>query len=80
MSISRDPNIQGVVRITSDTLGPHVVMCSGIHGDEVSGIHAIEKVLFDFSGARERCCEALSPSFAPMSRRLPRSGDMSSTT
>ena len=52
MSISRDPNTQGVVRITSDTLGPHVVMCSGIHGDEVSGIHAIEKVLFDVFGGK----------------------------
>ncbi len=30
--------------------GPHVVMFCGIHGDEVSGIHAIEKVLFDFFG------------------------------
>jgi len=50
MAIFRDPVIQGVVRITSDVSGPHVVMFCGIHGDEVSGIHAIEKVLFDFFG------------------------------
>ena len=50
MAIFRDPVIQGVVRITSDVAGPHVVMFCGIHGDEVSGIHAIEKVLFDFLG------------------------------
>ena len=52
MSVSKDPNIQGVVRITSDLAGPHVVMFSGTHGDEVSGIHAIEKVLFDFLGGK----------------------------
>ena len=50
MAIFRDPVIQGVVRITSDVPAPHVVMFCGIHGDEVSGIHAIEKVLFDFFG------------------------------
>ena len=54
MTILRDPVIQGVVRITSDAPGPHVVMFCGIHGDEVSGIHAIEKMLFDlFGGTRE---------------------------
>ena len=53
MAIFRDPVIQGVVRMTSDVSGPHVVMFCGIHGDEVSGIHAIEKVLFDlFGGTR----------------------------
>ncbi|WP_419693504.1 hypothetical protein ACN2CC_20330 [Mesorhizobium muleiense] len=52
MSVSKDPNIQGVVRITSDLPVPHVVMFSGTHGDEVSGIHAIEKVLFDFLGGK----------------------------
>jgi succinylglutamate desuccinylase len=50
MAIFRDPVIEGVVRIVSDVPGPHVVMFCGIHGDEVSGIHAIEKVLFDFFG------------------------------
>jgi succinylglutamate desuccinylase len=52
MAIQRDPVIQGVVRITSDAPGPHVVMFCGIHGDEVSGIHAIEKLLFDFFGGK----------------------------
>jgi uncharacterized protein len=34
--------------------GPHVVLFGGIHGDEVSGVHAIEKLLFDFfGGARD---------------------------
>ena len=56
MAILRDPVIQGVVRITSDAPGPHVVMFCGIHGDEVSGIHAIEKVLFDFFGGKRGCC------------------------
>ena len=54
MLISRDPRIQGVVRITSDTTGPRVVMFCGIHGDEVSGIHAIEKVFYDFFGGSRR--------------------------
>ena len=53
MNISRHPDVQGVVRITTDEPGPRVVMFCGIHGDEVSGIHAIEKILFDlFAGAR----------------------------
>ena len=43
-------SFKGSCRITSDAPGPHVVMFCGIHGDEVSGIHAIEKVLFDFFG------------------------------
>jgi succinylglutamate desuccinylase len=50
MNISRDPNIKGVARITGESTGPRVVMFSGTHGDEVSGIHAVEKVLFDFFG------------------------------
>jgi succinylglutamate desuccinylase len=52
MKISKDPHIQGAVHITSDSPGPHVVMFSGTHGDEVSGIHAVEKVLFDFFGGK----------------------------
>src|SRR4051812_48164568 len=52
MDISKDTNIQGVVRITSDVSGPRIAMFGGIHGDEVSGIHAIEKVLFDFFGGK----------------------------
>ena len=52
MAVLRDPVLEGVVRIASDAPGPHVVMFCGIHGDEVSGIHAIEKVLFDFFGGK----------------------------
>ena len=54
MLIFRDEEIQEVVRIVSETPQPRVVIFGGIHGDEVSGIHAIEKVLFDFLGARGR--------------------------
>lgn len=50
MLISRDPHVQSVVRIDCDAAGPRVVMFCGIHGDEVSGIHAIEKVLYDLLG------------------------------
>jgi succinylglutamate desuccinylase len=50
MKISRDQSIRDVVHIVSDAPGPRVVMFGGIHGDEVSGVHAIEKLLFDFFG------------------------------
>jgi succinylglutamate desuccinylase len=50
MRISKDPNIEGVVHITADPNGPRVVMFSGVHGDEVSGVHAIEKLFFDLFG------------------------------
>src|SRR6266513_2366689 len=50
MGISKDPKLENVVRITADVDGPRVVMFSGIHGDEVSGVHAAEKLLFDFFG------------------------------
>ena len=53
MKIAKDSAISGVVRIASDAAGPRVVMFSGVHGDEISGIHAVEKVFFDFfTGAR----------------------------
>ena len=39
MIISKDVNTQGVVRIAAEKNGPRVVMFSGIHGDEVSGVH-----------------------------------------
>ena len=53
MTIAKDPAIPGVVRIASDAAGPRVVMFSGVHGDEISGIHAVEKLFFDFfTGAR----------------------------
>ena len=50
MVIARDSSIDSVVRITADLDGPRVVLFSGIHGNEVSGVHAIEKLLFDFFG------------------------------
>jgi len=50
MVIVRDPSIDGVVRIAGDADGPRVVFFSGVHGNEVSGVHAIEKLLFDFFG------------------------------
>ena len=52
MIISKDVNIQGVVRIAAEKNGPRVVMFAGVHGDEVSGVHAIEKLLFDFFGGK----------------------------
>jgi succinylglutamate desuccinylase len=52
MIISKDANIQGAVRIIAEKKGPHVVMFAGVHGDEVSGVHAIEKLLFDFFGGK----------------------------
>ena len=53
MLIAKDTDIQGVARITADMTGPRVVMFGGIHGDEVSGVHAIEKLLFDFFGGKK---------------------------
>lgn len=53
MIISRDAGIPGVVHVASDKAGPRVVMFCGTHGDEISGIHALDKLFFDlFSGAR----------------------------
>jgi succinylglutamate desuccinylase len=53
MEILRDSKLQNVVRVASRISGPQVVMFSGIHGDEVSGIHALEKLFFDlFVGKR----------------------------
>jgi succinylglutamate desuccinylase len=50
MLIARDPSIDSVLRITADADGPRVVFFSGTHGNEVSGVHAVEKLLFDFFG------------------------------
>src|SRR3954447_5988734 len=50
MIISKDPNIRGVVRIVANQKGPRTILFSGIHGDEVSGVHATDKLLFDFLG------------------------------
>jgi succinylglutamate desuccinylase len=54
MKIERDLSIPNVVRIEADSSGPRAVIFSGIHGDELSGIHAVEKLFFDlFVGSRE---------------------------
>ena len=50
MIIEKDPSIHDVVRIAGDVDGPRALFFSGIHGNEVSGVHAIEKLLFDFFG------------------------------
>jgi len=50
MDVFKDPSINSVIRITGVADGPGVVFFSGIHGNEVSGVHAIEKLLFDFVG------------------------------
>ena len=53
MLISKHPRISNVIQISSNAPGPKIVLFSGIHGDEVSGIHALEKLFFDiFVGAR----------------------------
>jgi uncharacterized protein len=53
MIIERDAKIPSVVRITENARGPRVVLFGGVHGDELSGIHAIEKLFFDlFVGTR----------------------------
>ena len=53
MKICKDEKIPGTVRVTTDVHGPRAVVFSGVHGDEVSGIHAVEKLLFDlFTAAR----------------------------
>jgi len=51
--ICKDQTISNVIRIEENGVGPRVVLFSGVHGDEVSGIHAIEKLFFDlFTGSR----------------------------
>jgi succinylglutamate desuccinylase len=53
MIISKDFSIPGVIHIRANNPGPRVVMFSGTHGDEISGIHALEKLFFDlFTGSR----------------------------
>jgi succinylglutamate desuccinylase len=47
MQISKDPTIANVVHVRASAPGPRLVMFSGVHGDEVSGIHALEKLFFD---------------------------------
>ena len=51
--IYKDQTISNVIRIEENGAGPRVVLFSGVHGDEVSGVHAIEKLFFDFfTGSR----------------------------
>jgi succinylglutamate desuccinylase len=53
MDIYKDEKIPSVIRVKEDARGPRVVLFSGVHGDEVSGVHAVEKLFFDFfSGTR----------------------------
>ena len=61
MKISKHPDVQGVVSIDSDAGGPRVVLFGGVHGDEVSGVHAVENlgerfegILVDLKGAPAR--------------------------
>src|SRR5262245_44661323 len=54
MKISKHADIQGVVSIDSNAAGPRVVMFGGVHGDEVSGVHAIEKLFYDLYGGKRR--------------------------
>ncbi len=54
MIIRKDAQIPGAVEITADACGPSAVVFAGVHGDEVSGVHAIEKLFFDFfAGTRK---------------------------
>jgi succinylglutamate desuccinylase len=52
VNITKDPALQSVVHITTDVAGPRAVMFCSIHGDEVSGIHALEKLFFDLFGGK----------------------------
>lgn len=47
MKIAKDPRIPGVVRVSAELPGPRAVIFAGIHGDEVSGLHAVEKLVYD---------------------------------
>jgi succinylglutamate desuccinylase len=54
MIIDKDAKIPSVVHIRENARGPRVVMFGGVHGDELSGVHAIEKLFFDlFVGKRK---------------------------
>jgi len=51
--IFKNAEISGAVQIATTVKEPRVVLFGGIHGQEASGVYAIEKLLFDFfSGAR----------------------------
>jgi succinylglutamate desuccinylase len=48
MNFLGEPEIRGVVRVEQNDLGPRVAIFAGVHGNEISGVHAIEKLFFDF--------------------------------
>ena len=50
MQIAKDPTMPGVIRVSGPLPGPRAVMFAGVHGDEVSGLHAVEKLLYDLLG------------------------------
>jgi uncharacterized protein len=53
MIIENEAKIPSVIRITENARGPRVVLFGGVHGDELSGVHAVEKLFFDlFVGTR----------------------------
>jgi len=53
MEVARDPDIPGVIKVNGQLPGPRAVMFAGVHGDEVSGLHAVEKLVYDLvSGDR----------------------------
>jgi succinylglutamate desuccinylase len=54
VEIAKDASVPGVIRVQGSVSGPRAVMFAGIHGDEVSGLHAVEKLLFDFTGGDRR--------------------------
>jgi succinylglutamate desuccinylase len=53
MIIDKDTKIASALHITANARGPRVVLFGGVHGDELSGVHAIDKLFFDlFAGTR----------------------------
>jgi predicted deacylase len=58
VKIAKDPALQSVVHITTGVAGPRAVMFCSVHGDEVSGIHALEKLFFDLFGGKRTVLKA----------------------
>src|ERR1700722_11849295 len=48
MKIETISGVKGAIKIKSETDGPRVVMFGGTHGDEMSGVKAVEKLQSDF--------------------------------
>ena len=74
MKIAKNPDLLGVIEITGSSDGPRAVIFAGVHGDEVSGIHAIDKLLFDFFGGERTLTRGSLLSRVEMPTRSPRSG------